>query len=101
MKKIALSDQRELALERYEKARLRMIVLRNGEVWVCRKESFSKLKQFMQHNHAHIFKGRLQLTKHLNQINVTVKGENIGMIDAGWLEKSMLQLSAQKWQPLP
>jgi hypothetical protein len=100
MKNISLNGNRKLALERYSERydkRLRLVILNNkGEEMVCRKESFGKLEQFLQTKEAHIFKGRLQLSKHLNKISVEVKGEVLGVIDVALLAKNLQELAVDK-----
>jgi hypothetical protein len=51
------------------------------------------MEQFIKKEDAHIFKGRLQLTKRANKISVQVKGENIGIIDTGLLHKELQELA--------
>lgn len=80
MPPITLSQNYTLGVEPYQKLRLRLIVYQNGEVYVCRKESLYKLKQFLALNEGRAFKGRLQLLKHGDDIAVEVKGELIGNI---------------------
>lgn len=80
MSHIPLSTNYSLGIEPYEKLRLRLIVYKNGEEYVCRKESLYKLKQFLNADEGRAFKGRLQLLKHGDDIAVEVNGELLGKI---------------------
>lgn len=89
MSPIHLSQNYALGIERYEKLRLLLIVYKNGEEYVCRKESLYKLKQFLSADEGRAFKGRLQLLTHGDDIAVEVKGELIGNISKAALLKSI------------
>jgi len=91
MDPISLSTGHSFAIERYEK-RLRLIVYKNGEEYVCRKESRKLFNDFLNANEAKAFKGRLQLSKHNNDITVEVKGEVIGMVSAADMKNYLTML---------
>ncbi len=61
--------------------KVRVIILRDGEEYVCRMETLKKLKEFAEIKEGSIFKGRLQLYKEEGLINVIAKGEVAGIID--------------------
>ncbi len=70
-----------LGIECYEK-RARLVVYKNGVENVCRKESFKNLMRFVQADTGRLFKGRLQLFKSLSGIDIRVKGELTGTVEA-------------------
>jgi hypothetical protein len=80
MTSIPLSNNYSVAIEPCEKLRLRLIVYKNDEEYVCRKESLYWLKQFLALDEGRAFRGRLQLLKHGDDIAVEVKGELIGTV---------------------
>ena len=80
MQLIPLTQNYSFAIERYEKLRVRLMIYKNGELRVCRKESAYKLNQFLTQDEAKAFKGRLQLFKHHDDIAVEVKGQPVGTI---------------------
>ncbi|MBW4891304.1 hypothetical protein KXQ82_16370 [Mucilaginibacter sp. HMF5004] len=80
MHPIPLSLNNTFAIEPYTKLCVRLIVFKNGEEYVCRKESIYKLKQFLALDEGRAFKGRLQLVKRGDIIAVEVKGEVLGMV---------------------
>ncbi len=84
---INLSTNYTLTIEPYQKLRLRLIVFKNGEEYVCRKESLYKLKQFLALDEGRAFKGRLQLVKCGDNISIEVKGKVLGRITDVQLEK--------------
>ena len=86
MTTIPLSHNYTFAIKPYEKLRVRLIVYKKGEVYVCRKESLFKLKQFLALDDGRAFKGRLQLVKHGDVVDVEVKGELVGSIGPGDME---------------
>jgi len=80
MAPIPLTNDYTFTIEPYEKLRFRLIVYKNGEEYVCRKESLYRLKQFLVLDEGRVFKGWLQLLKHGDDIAVEVKGEMIGTV---------------------
>jgi hypothetical protein len=91
MKPLLLKDSTYLSIESYEK-RVRLIVSSDQAELVCRKESFKNLEQFLQSPQQHIFKGRLQLYKNGDEVQVNVKGETLGTVAAVELEKRLSAL---------
>jgi hypothetical protein len=61
--------------------KVKLIIIRNNEEYVCRMEMLHKLKEFTELKEARIFRGRLQLFKEEGLINVIAKGEVAGIID--------------------
>ena len=88
MNKILLSNQITFSIEPFEK-KVRLVVYKDNKEWVCRKETFKNLNYFLSQEDVSIFKGRLQLHKRKNKINVEVKGEIIGVINADVFRKSI------------
>lgn len=84
MKKFRLTDELSFGIEPYERG-VRLIIYRSNEEWVCRKESVSKINQFLNGPDAHLFKGRLQLYKQAGLVTVEVKGHLVGSIPSGQL----------------
>jgi hypothetical protein len=91
MNPLPLKDGLHLLIERYEK-RVRLVIATDETELVCRKESFKNLEQFLQSGQGHIFKGRLQLYKDMNEVSVEIKGEILGKIPAIQLEKHLSAL---------
>ncbi len=58
--------------------KLRLVIFKNDEEYVCRIESKKKLHQFLEENDARLFKGRLQLIKNQDDIAIQVKGRILG-----------------------
>jgi len=80
LRSIPLTPTYSLGIAHYQKLRVRLIVFKNGEEYVCRKESIYKLKQFLALDEGRAFKGRLQLVKDGDGIVVEVKGEVVGVV---------------------
>lgn len=87
MTTIPLTPNYSLGIAHYQKLRVRLIVFKNGEEYVCRKESLFKVKQLLALDEGRAFKGRLQLVKDGDGIVVEVKGEVVGVVKPGDLEK--------------
>jgi hypothetical protein len=85
----AFLDNYTFSIEPVTNRRYRLIIYKNGEEHVCRKESLYKLKQFLSADEGRAFKGRLQLLKHGDEIAVEVKGELIGNISKATLLTSL------------
>lgn len=86
MKQIVLNHHYMLSAEPDGK-KVRLIVsMANVEV-VCRKETLKNLTSFLKETEAKIFKGRLQLHKQEDVIEVIVKKERIAVISAMEFEK--------------
>jgi hypothetical protein len=69
------------------KQRLRLVVFKNDEEFVCRKESIKNLKMFLADENNRLFKGSLQLIKIENKICVLVKNEITGTITKAGFQK--------------
>ncbi|HWZ01982.1 MAG TPA: hypothetical protein VNX40_00155 [Mucilaginibacter sp.] len=78
---IKLDDCYDLAVEISGKT-ARLAIYENSVEKVCRKTTLKSLFEFMQSDENHLFKGRLQLFKNLEEITVLVKGEPVGEIKA-------------------
>lgn len=79
MDRLQLDHKLSFAVEPY-KRKLRFIVYENKREFVCRIEARNEIEQFLQLKEGRIFKGRLQLHKMNNSINVEVKDKHIGCI---------------------
>lgn len=73
MTTLPIAPNYSLTIEPYEKLRLRLIVFKDGEIYVCRKESIYKLKQFLAIDEGRAFKGRLQLVKHGDVVAIEIR----------------------------
>ncbi len=82
MQQIILDEKIALAFEPLEK-NIRLIVLQANEELVCRKETLQKLNRFLSADKAHLFRGRLQLEKKNDLIEVLVKQKSVGIISSG------------------
>jgi hypothetical protein len=80
-KKIILNKDICFSIELFGKE-TRLVVYKNKAEWVCRKETVKNLCSFINEAESRIFKGRLQLQKIKNKINLEVKGEIVGTISA-------------------
>jgi hypothetical protein len=76
---LELNGELSFAIERHKK-HLRLIVYKQGQEYVCRKERSSAIERFLTTDELRIFKGRLQLWKKQNDIFVEVKGETVGVL---------------------
>ena len=88
MTSLPLRDNFSLGMERYEN-RVRLVVFRDKEEWVCRKEGFAALEKFTETTADHIFRGRLRLHKDAAEIHVEVKGEILGTISVNQFKKKL------------
>jgi len=79
MRRFKLKNNLELSIEPYEK-KVRLVVYESNTELVCRKESISVLKRFMDMKNERIFKGRLQLQIEKDKIRIFIKEENKGSI---------------------
>ena len=94
MHTIKINNGLTLGIERVEK-KVRLVVLDRKTELACRKETFSNLHKFIAAEDAHAFKGRLQLFKHRDIINVEVKGEKLGAIAVHTFDKCLAKLKAE------
>ncbi|RZK54962.1 MAG: hypothetical protein EOO87_09055 [Pedobacter sp.] len=60
--------------------KIRLVITEADEELVCRKETLKNLQCFLAEEQAHLFKGRLQLFKSGDEIDVKVKNEIVGKI---------------------
>jgi len=79
METIDLNNNFKLSFEKLPHT-IRVIISKNDEEWVCRKEKLKKLFSFTEIDKEYIFKGRLQLFKSDGKIDIRVKNELIGTI---------------------
>jgi len=79
MESIYLQNNLKLSFEKLPHT-ICVIISKNNEEWVCKKERLRKLLEFVNIDEAHIFKGRLQLIKMNDHITLQVKNENISTI---------------------
>lgn len=86
MQQIILSKKLTLGFEPLGK-KLRLIIFEKNEELVCRKETIKNLQQFLSAERAHLFKGRLQLSKNDNIIEVLVKQNSAGVISSDTFKK--------------
>lgn len=86
MQQIILNEQLTMSFEPDHK-KVRLVVLHADEELVCRKETIKKLQQFLSVKQAHIFKGRLQLSKNDDVIEILVKQNSAGIISSNTLKK--------------
>ena len=68
--------------EKEKPSRLKLIVKKMGKELVCRKEGINPLLDFIYGPDGNLFKGRLQLSKKKTAINIYMKGDIIGTIEA-------------------
>jgi hypothetical protein len=78
-------------MERYDNS-IRLVVYKDDEEYVCRKEALSVLEKFTEKNTAHIFRGRLQLHKDTGDIHVEVKGAILGTVRLSDFKKRLTRL---------
>jgi len=90
---IPLANNYTFGIEPVGNRRLRLIVFKNGEELVCRKENLKQLKDFLAEDKAQAFKGRLQLYKHRYDIAVEVKGQPIGTLHKADIEACLSELT--------
>jgi hypothetical protein len=94
MMKYSLTEDYVLRIEpeKEKSSRLRLIIKQRGQELVCRKEGLNRLLDFVQGGDAHLFKGRLQLSKENDAINIYMKDSLIGSIKANVLAEELNQL---------
>lgn len=73
-------------------SKIRIVVLDGGLESVCRKETLKNLTRFLVSEEIKIFKGRLQLRKINNAIEIIVKGKPIAIISSASLERILNNL---------
>lgn len=81
MENIDLENNLKLSFEKLPHT-IRLIVSKNDEELVCRKEKLKNLIAFTNIDQAHVFKGRLQLIKLDDNIDIQVNDKCISTISA-------------------
>lgn len=89
MEIIELRSSFSLGFECLDK-KVRLIVFENGIEKACRKEKVSVLQKFLKVSMGSIFKGRIQLEKHKNEIVILLKKEKIGNVYYKEFERCLL-----------
>ena len=92
MSTLRIAQNYAFGIEPVTNRRFRLIVFKNGEEVVCRKENLKQLKDFLNTDDAKAFKGRLQLYKHRDDIAVEVKGQPIGTLHKADIEACLSKL---------
>ncbi len=91
MESIDLENDLKLSFEKLPNT-IRLIISKNDEEWVCRKETLRKLFEFANTEQAHAFKGRLQLIKIDDHITIQVKNEHISNLLAKTFKEALNNL---------
>lgn len=79
MKIIGLNNDLELALEPLGN-RLRLIIVKDDKELACRKEYVKNLQRFLMGDEEKLFKGRLQLFKFKDEVEIILNKMPIGKI---------------------
>ena len=91
MQRIALNDSLTLSFEPFGK-KVRLIVATIDEELACRKETIKNLMAFLKLEETNIFKGRLQLNKHGEVIELNVKNKPIALVSSKDFEQILNNL---------
>jgi len=91
METIHLKNDFKLSFEKLTN-KIRLIITKNNEEWVCRKETLNSLFSFAEEDVTHIFKGRLRLNKLRDIIEVRVKNELIGIVTNEDFKKALIKI---------
>jgi RNA binding exosome subunit len=91
MESIYLENNLKLSFEKLPHT-IRLIIAKNDEEWVCRKEKLKNLFSFLEFDQQHLFKGRLQLLKSDDKIDIQVKNECVSSISAEVFEQTLNKL---------
>lgn len=91
MQQLILNSKHVLVFEPSGK-KIRLVITEADEELVCRKETLKNLQHFLAQEQAHIFKGRLQLHKINDAIEIIVKDKPIAIISSASLEKILNNL---------
>ena len=91
MESISLVENFKLSFEKLSHT-IRVIISKNDEEWVCRKEKLKKLFLFTEVDKEHLFKGRLQLLKSDGKIDIRVKNELIGTVSDEAFKEALVNL---------
>ncbi len=81
MAELLLDDDITLETE-MEDGKLRLIIVKGNEEWVCHKTTLKEINQFLAGEEHSLFKGRLQLIKDQDNILIKVKDEIVGVVDS-------------------
>ncbi len=88
MNNIRLNNTLRFSVEPYN-GKFRFVVYENNNEHVCRIERKKAIDTFLLADTASVFKGRLQLHKHKNEIAVEVKGEVVGRVPLSSFKKML------------
>ena len=91
MQRIALNDRLTLSFEPFGK-KVRLIVATKDQELACRKETIKNLLSFLKLGETNIFKGRLQLNKHGEVIELNVKNKPIALVSSKDFEQILNNL---------
>ncbi|RZK58094.1 MAG: hypothetical protein EOO87_01175 [Pedobacter sp.] len=91
MQQLILNSKHVLVFEP-SGSKIRIVVLEEGIESVCRKETLKNLKRFLTSKETKIFKGRLQLHKVNDAVEIIVKDKPIAIISTASLEKILNNL---------
>ena len=88
MESIYLNDKIKFSVEPKGK-NIRLIASEADVELACRKESLKRINNFLSIENEHLFKGRLQLIKHKNQIDVKIKGLIVGSMEVQQFKEAL------------
>lgn len=91
MQQIVLNKRYSLSFE-HQGEQIRLILLEDNVALVCRKETLKNLNSFLLKEELKIFKGRLQLYKQKDIIEVIMKGKPIAILSSGKFENALNNL---------
>ncbi len=94
MGSIDLNDEQELLLEG-SAAKLRLVLLESGVEQACRQSSLRELTSFLAESETALFKGRLQLHKQDDQLEVWLKNSAVGRFSKQEFEEYLLNRFTQ------
>ena len=80
MAELLLDDDITLETE-LEDGKLRLIIVKDNQEWVCHKTTVKEINSFLAGGEHSLFKGRLQLIKDQDNILIKVKDEIVGVVD--------------------
>ena len=88
MESISLDNSFKLSFEKLPHT-IRLIISKDNEEWVCRKEKLKSLFSFVDVDKEHLFKGRLQLFKSDEKIDIQVKNKVIGTVSSQTFKEAL------------
>ncbi|KQC01080.1 hypothetical protein [Pedobacter sp. Hv1] len=91
MQKIILNNELTLSFEPLGK-RVRLVVSTTANELVCRKETIKNLTSFLKLEENHLFKGRLQLNKHGDIIELNIQNKPTALISSKDFEQILNNL---------